>query len=190
MGGVRPARGEVLHFSEDPSITRFVPHVAASARQPGAYVWAVDAERAPSYWFPRQCPRVLAWSRPGCDPRDVERIVGPGGGARVHAVEYRWLDRMRSTRLYAYRLPAEHFTPFTEPEPAATAGPRPEPSAHVSTTTVRPLGPPERVGDLFDLHAAAGIQLRVLPELAGFWAAVSAGTLGFSGIRLRNAGIQ
>ena len=177
---MRPGRGEVLHFSEDPSITRFVPHVAASARQPGAYVWAVDAERSPSYWFPRQCPRVLAWARPDSDPRDVERIIGPGGGERVHAVEYRWLERMRSTQLYAYRLPAAHFVPFGEPEP----------HAHVSTTIVRPLGPPERVGDLFDLHASAGIQLRVLPELAAFWAAVSTGTLGFSGIRLRNAGIQ
>ena len=39
---MRPAPGEVLHFSEDPTITRFVPHVAATARQPQAYVWAVD----------------------------------------------------------------------------------------------------------------------------------------------------
>ncbi len=44
---MRPAPGEVLHFSEDPTITRFVPHVAATAQQPQAYVWAVDAARAP-----------------------------------------------------------------------------------------------------------------------------------------------
>jgi hypothetical protein len=189
MGRMRPAPGEVLHFSEDPTITQFVPHVAATARQGTAYVWAVDAARAPSYWFPRQCPRVLAWSTPAADPSDVERIIGPGGGERVHAVDHRWLEPMRSVQLYAYRLPAEHFAPFAEPEPAATAGQRTEPSAHVSTRSVRPLGPPERVGDLFALHAAAGIQLRVLPDLAGFWAAVAASTLGFSGIRLRNADI-
>jgi len=35
---MRPAPGEVLHFSEDPTITRFEPHVAATARQPEAYV--------------------------------------------------------------------------------------------------------------------------------------------------------
>jgi hypothetical protein len=57
---MRPAAGEVLHFSEDPSIARFVPHVAATAREPKPYVWAVDAEQAPSYWFPRQCPRAMA----------------------------------------------------------------------------------------------------------------------------------
>ena len=46
---------------------------------------------------------------------------------------------------------------------------------------------PEPVGDLLALHEQAGIQLRVLPSLWGFWDAVSASSLGFSGIRLRNA---
>lgn len=49
---------------------------------------------------------------------------------------------------------------------------------------VRVAGP---VGDLLALHEAAGIQLRVLPELSGFWAAVITSSLGFSGVRLRNA---
>lgn len=43
------------------------------------------------------------------------------------------------------------------------------------------------MGDLFALHEEAGIELRVLPELWRFWDAVAASTLGFSGIRLRNA---
>jgi hypothetical protein len=43
------------------------------------------------------------------------------------------------------------------------------------------------VPDLFALHEAAGIQLRVLPNLWPFWQAVTGSTLGFSGIRLRNA---
>lgn len=73
---MRPARGEVLHFSEDPTITRFVPHVAATARQPEAYVWAVDAARAPSYWFPRQCPRAMAWAVPSTAQIDRDPILG------------------------------------------------------------------------------------------------------------------
>ena len=48
---MRPGPGEVLHFSEDPGITRFVPHIAATAQRPEAYVWAVNAARAPDYWF-------------------------------------------------------------------------------------------------------------------------------------------
>jgi uncharacterized protein DUF6886 len=183
---VRPGDGEVLHFSEDPTITEFVPHVAATARVPGAYVWAVDAERAPAYWFPRQCPRVLTWPTAGSTDSDVARIIGPSGAARLHAVEYAWLERMRSVRLYAYRLPARSFRPFPEPEPARLHG-EPEPTAHVAEVPVRPLGPPERVGDLFALHEEAGIELRVLPRLWPLWDAIVASTLGFSGIRLRNA---
>jgi hypothetical protein len=50
-----------VHFSEDPGIGVFVPHVAATSRQDLPYVWAVDGDRAPAYWFPRRCPRVMAW---------------------------------------------------------------------------------------------------------------------------------
>ena len=168
----------MLHFSEDPTITRFVPHVAATAQRSAAYVWAVDAVLAPSYWFPRQCPRAMAWSVPGTTPEDRDRIVGAGCGDRVHAIEYGWLEAMRTVRLYAYRRPAERFRPF------ATGA---DSHAHVAVEAVEPLGPAEPVGDLFALHAEAGIQLRVLPGLRAYWAAVTASSLAFSGIRLRNA---
>jgi len=41
---------------------------------------------------------------------------------------------------------------------------------------------------LFELYEEADIQLRVLPALLPFWDQVITTTLGFSGIRLRNAG--
>ncbi|MEU8236916.1 DUF6886 family protein [Actinoplanes missouriensis] len=174
---MRPAVGEVLHFSEDPAIGRFVPHVAATARQAEAYVWAVDAEQAPGYWFPRQCPRAMAWVRPGTTGADRERIVGAGCGERVHAIEFGWLEAMRSTILYAYRLPAGRFRPLGEPWPYAW----------VAVEPVEPLGPPEPVGDLLACHAAAGIQVRLLDNLWPFWDEVVTSSLGFSGIRLHNA---
>jgi hypothetical protein len=174
---MRPEPGQVLHFSEDPTITRFEPHVAATAQQPEPYVWAVDAGQAPAYWFPRQCPRAMAWALPSTSTADRERILGPGCGDRVHAIEYGWLEAMRTVRLYAYRLPARRFRPFGEPFP----------NAMVAAGPVVPLGPPELVGDLLAHHEEAGIQLRVLPNLWPFWTAVIASTVEFSGIRLRNA---
>ncbi|GAB2927820.1 hypothetical protein GCM10022245_69530 [Streptomyces mayteni] len=42
---MRPRPDEVLHFSEDPTIALFRPHVAATARQAEPYVWAVDSAR-------------------------------------------------------------------------------------------------------------------------------------------------
>src|SRR3979411_2048633 len=108
MYGMRPEPGQVLHFSEDPTITRFVPHVAATAQQPDAYVWAVDDARAPGYWFPRNWPRAMAWTVPTTSNADRQRILGPGGGDRVHAIEYGWVDRFLSVPLFAYRFPAQH----------------------------------------------------------------------------------
>jgi hypothetical protein len=173
---MRPDPGQVLHFSEDPTITRFDPHVAVTARQAEPYVWAVDAARSPDYWFPRECPRAMAWVTEATTDVDRERIVGAGSGDRVHAIEYGWLDAMRTVELFAYRLPAEKFRPFGEPVP----------NAHVATEPVEPLGPAEPVGDLLALHEQAGIQLRVLSDIGPFWDAVITSTLGFSGIRLHN----
>ncbi|MDQ2847925.1 MAG: hypothetical protein M3Y77_16590 [Actinomycetota bacterium] len=172
---MRPNDGEVLHFSEDPAITEFAPHVAATARQAEAYVWAVDAVLAPAYWFPRQCPRVMAWALPTSTTADRDALLGPGVG-RVHLIEYGWLTRIRTVELYAYRFAADNFAPFGEPV-----------SAMVATHAVRPLARPERVGDLLELHARAGIELRVTTNLWPYCDAVVASTLGFSAIRMRNA---
>lgn len=166
-----------MHFSQDPSIQRFVPRVAATALQQEPYVWAVDAARAPDYWFPRDCPRAMVWTVATTGAADRDRIVGPGGGDRVHAVEYGWLAAIQACVLWAYRLPAQQFRPIGDPVPHAV----------VATVPVEPLGPPEAVGDLLALHDAAGIQLRVLPSLWAFWDAVTASTLAHSGIRMRNA---
>ncbi|MDA0633647.1 hypothetical protein OUY22_09475 [Nonomuraea sp. MCN248] len=173
---MRPDPGEVLHFSEDPTIERFVPHVAPTSRVAEPYVWAVGPDRCPDYWFPRACPRAMAWTGPRTTAEDAARIVGAGCGERVHAIEYGWLKPMLGAELYAYRFAAAAFTPIGDP-----------PHAMVSTTPVTPLGPPERVGDLVELHERAGIQVRLLDSLWPFWDEVIASSLEFSGIRMRNA---
>lgn len=162
-----PDPGELLHFSEDRAIRRFTPHVAATAQQPEAYVWTVDALNAPSYWFPRQCPRVCSWGG-----------ASEPGAPRVHVIEEAWLETVRATRLYAYRFAAADFAPFGD-----------RPHAHVATHAVAPLGPPVEVGDLVRLHAEHGIELRVLPELEKHFAGVREAGLEFSAIRMGNAGV-
>jgi hypothetical protein len=174
---MRPEPGQVLHFSEDPTITRFVPHVAPTSALKDPYVWAVDAGQAPSYWFPRQCPRAMAWSIESTTAEDRERILGAGCPDRVHAIEYGWLGRILDVKLYAYRLPAAAFRPIGEARPYAM----------VATEPVEPFGPAEPLGDLLRLHEEAGIQLRLLDNLWRFWDAVTTSTVQFSGIRMRNA---
>lgn len=149
-----------------------MPHVAATSDRPEPYVWAVDAEHAPAYWFPRDCPRVTFWAvRP---PGPAEAVL-LGGAGRVHAVEWSWLGRLRDAELYRYAFDARPFRGWD-----AAAG------YHVAQCPVRPLRV-EPVGDLLQAHAAAGIQLRLLPNLWPLADHVQATTLEFSMIRMRNA---
>jgi hypothetical protein len=161
------------HVSEDASITRFAPHVSATAAKPEPLVWAVDTRHLPFYWFPRQCPRGTFWADSKTDPRDISRFLG--GSARVHAVEESWLDRMHRAQVFAYRLPGETFERH------------PEVGGYwVSRTTVEPLAV-EPLGDLVALHEGAEIELRLVANLWPLWDEIVGSTLQFSGMRLRNA---
>jgi hypothetical protein len=174
---MRPVLGEVLHFSEDPDITEFVPHVARTATDQTPYVWAVDAVRAPDYWFPRDCPRAMAWLMPSTTETDRLMILGPSA-TRVHMIEYEWLQRVQSARVFAYRFDAGDFEPY---------GHSADPHAYVARRHVCPLSPPEPVGDLLTLHRQAGIEVRLVDSLWPWWTAVTTTSVGFSGIRLGNA---
>jgi len=135
-------------------------------------VWAIDTRHLPLYWFPRDCPRAAFWANDETSEDDVDAWLGGDRRRRVHAIEPEWLERMRTTTLYAYRMPEETFVL--------------EDRFFVSPVTVDAL---ERVelGDLLQLHADAGIELRTERELLALWDRVLATTLDYSGIRLRNA---
>jgi hypothetical protein len=160
------------HVSENPAIERFEPHVSATAKSSEARVWAIDTRHLPLYWFPRECPRGTFWATPRTTPHDSGLL---GESARVHLVETGWLERMRSARVVAYRLPAETFAP--DPEVGGY---------WLSRTPVAPVDVVE-LGDLVVQHARSGIELRPVPNLWPLWNRVVASTLEFSGIRLHNA---
>ena len=172
-----PYRNEGLHalwhVSEDPGIERFEPHVAATAEEQEPLVWALDTRHLPLYWFPRDCPRGTFWASSASDPEDVRRLLG--GAARIHVAEEDWLERIRAVGLYAYRFPDEPFAPHPGVGGYWIAR---EP---VEPLEVVPLASP------LDLHAEAGIELRLLPNLWPLWNDVVASTLEYSGMRLRYA---
>lgn len=164
----------LLHFSEDPAIERFVPHIPATNPNQEPAVWAIDAAHAPAYWFPRDCPRGTVWADTDGEADMLQRLFLTAA-RRIHATELGWLDRMRRAKLYAYELDPGPFEPWPEAEGQWIARDVVDPLA------VRP------VGDLLERHADAGIDLRFVPDLTPFWAAVVDSGLRFSGIRLRNA---
>jgi uncharacterized protein DUF6886 len=158
--------------SENPSIERFEPHVSATASSPEPRVWAIDTRHLPLYWFPRECPRGTFWATPQTTDCDAELL---GASSRVHIVERGWVGPMRTTRVYAYRLPEASFA-----EDLDVGG------YWLSRENVVPEDILE-LGDLVARHAAAGIELRVVDNLWPTWNRVVASSLEFSGIRLHNA---
>ena len=160
------------HVSEDSAIERFRPHVSATAASTEPRVWAVDTRHLPLYWFPRECPRGTFWATPDTTSDDASLL---DGARRVHLLEDRWVDALRATPVLAYRLPEETFRP--DPEVGGY---------WLSRDAVEPVEVVE-LGDLVQRHAAAGIELRVVPNLWPVWSRVVASTLEFSGIRLHNA---
>lgn len=149
----------LLHFSDRADIACFAPHVPASSPDREPAVWAIDREHAPAYWFPRACPRACWW-----EP----------GGARVHAVDATWAHTLDDVCLYEYELPAERFEWWGEPN-----------GYYISRTAIEPLAV-RRLPSPRELHAQAGIELRVVDDLHQVIDAVVAEQRFFSIIRKAN----
>lgn len=160
------------HVSENAAIERFEPHVSATAASSEPRVWAIDTRHLPLYWFPRECPRGTFWATAATTSGDAALL---GGSARVHLVEAVWLERIRTSRVVAYRLLDVTF----EPDPEVGG-------YWLSREYVRPVEMVE-LGDLVTRHVNAGIELRAVANLWSVWASVVSSTLEFSGIRLHNA---
>ena len=162
------------HFSEDATIVQFAPRAPLARPDIEPLVWAIDGWHAPLYFFPRDCPRVCFWPLPSTTPEDYERYFGAVAGRMVIAIESAWLERVRTTRLYRYRMPNETFTDIHDH------------GVHVSRQTVTPLGV-EPVGDLLDALACADVELHIAPSLVPIGRAIIRTTLHYSLIRMRNA---
>lgn len=164
----------LFHFSEDPTIKRFEPHVPATNPTQTAAVWAIDERHAPLYWFPRDCPRVTAWPRTDVEQRAfVEQLCCDAG--RLHAVEFGWFDRMRSTTLYRYEFDPATFAPWADAS-----------GQWISRSSVEPRSI-VAMADPLQLHADAEIELRLLDDLWPLVDRVMAGPWDFSLVRLANA---
>jgi len=164
----------LFHFSEDPNIELFVPHVAPTSAEREPFVWAVDEMHAPSYWFPRDCPRVCCWTTDSHSER-ANPLVALGGTRRLHALELGWVERFRHCQLFVYELDSAPFFSHV-----------PDAGYWVARDNIVPLSV-HPVGDLIARHAEAGIELRIVKNLWPLIDAVVASGLEFSIIRKANA---
>jgi hypothetical protein len=164
----------LFHFSESPDIDQFVPRTPEHRPGIESLVWAVDEARAWTYWFPRDCPRILLWPTPETTTADLARWFGGQPDARIACIEWAWLERMSTVPVYRYEMSPSNFAPLPD-----------DAWMWVSRDTERPLAV-EAVGDLVAALGAAGVELRLMPSLAPLYGAWES-SIHFSGIRLRNA---
>ena len=161
------------HFSEDPSLDRFLPR--ALGRQPGGA--AGVGGRYPAcadVLVSTRLPARVIWPVASTTAADCERFFGQSAAARIHVMEAGWLKRLQDCRLYAYRLPTGPFRPH---------------EVGGYWVADEPVDAIDRVviDDLAGRHARAGIELRVTPSIWPFWRRVAESTVGFSGSRLSNS---
>ena len=165
----------LFHFSEDPTITEFVPRVPDHRPGIDPYVWVVDEERAWTYYFPRDCPRVLLWPTAATNPEDLDRWFVGNPAARIACIEHAWLARMRSVPIYRYELDPANFVPLEG-----------DGWMLVSREVERPIAMEPLPSDLVDALCCDGAEVRVMQDLTPLWGAWEH-SFHFSGIRLRNA---
>jgi len=164
----------LFHFSEDPGIRTFVPRTPSHRPEVPPMVWTVDEQRAWTYFFPRECPRVLLWPTPETTPDDLSRWFGGQPDARIACIEWAWLERMRTTPIYRYEMDPAGFRPLED-----------DPWMWVSASTELPMDV-RLLGDLIEALGRERVELRLMPSLAPLWGAWEH-SFHFSGIRLRNA---
>jgi hypothetical protein len=141
--------------------------------QPPA-VWAIDRERAPLYWFPRDCPRIAVYPfHEGQRAAFQARFTTSAW--RIHAIESEWLERMRAAQIYRYEFDAAAFSPWEDANGQWIS------ASEVVPSSVTPMGA------LLGAHAEAAIELRLVPSLWSLHDVVRESGFDFSIVRMHNA---
>ncbi|SDP08767.1 hypothetical protein SAMN04487897_13535 [Paenibacillus sp. yr247] len=77
-------------------------------------VWAIDDAHEYTFYFPRNCPRIVYTRTNEISDEDNNKFFGLTKSDIVVAVETDWYERIKSTTIYSYRLPANTFQLFDE----------------------------------------------------------------------------
>lgn len=105
---------KLLHFSEESSITKFVPRVKENRRDMPPVVWAIDEAHEHTFYFPRECPRIFYTRTDDLTEEDRIRFFGQTTTRMVATVEKDWYQRIRNATIYRYTFPGESFELFDE----------------------------------------------------------------------------
>ncbi|MEQ7051970.1 DUF6886 family protein [Paenibacillaceae sp. P-4] len=165
----------LYHFSEDSTISTFIPRPAKQSHIPPA-VWAINEENAVHYYLPRDCPRVIYAKSDMMSTEDEARFFGHTVANKIIVVENDWLEQISNTTIYKYTFKDSTFQLLD-----ANAG------YYISQQTVKPIQI-EPMTNLIQHIVRTGVELRFTPNLHPIYNAVLASTVdAFSIIRFQHA---
>jgi hypothetical protein len=143
----------LYHFSEDDSIEIFIPQEKQNRPDFPAVVWAIDEEHAFTYFFPRDCPRIVLRKSDDTSEKNLELFFGNTTADTIVVVENEWFTKISDQKLYRYSFNDENFQLFDK-----TAG------YYISHHIVEPIKV-DVVTDLIQRLINKGVELRFTPNL-------------------------
>ncbi|WP_341279179.1 DUF6886 family protein [Paenibacillus sp. FSL H8-0537] len=105
---------KLYHFSEEDNISIFKPRVKENRKDMPPVVWAIDDEHQFTFFFPRDCPRVIYTKSNSITEQDFIRFFGTTNADIVITVETNWYKTIMNTTLFRYELPIDSFSLFDE----------------------------------------------------------------------------
>lgn len=166
----------LYHFSEDDGIPIFVPK--EKQNRPGfpAVVWAIDEAHEFTYYFPRDCPRIVCRRDEATADRHLQLFFNHTIADTIVTVESDWYARISKQTLFRYCFDDEGFELFD-----ATAG------YYISRQVVQPKKV-DVYGNLIEKFIQKGIELRFTSNLNPLREAILASDFkGFGIHRFNNA---
>jgi len=143
----------LYHFSEDDSIKIFVPKENQNRPNFPAVVWAIDEEHEFSYYFPRDCPRIVLRRDEMTTDQQMQLFFNNTTAKIIVTVESDWYTRISKQTLFRYSFEDESFELFDK-----TAG------YYISHQVVEPITV-QIYGDLIERLIQKGIELRFTTNL-------------------------
>jgi hypothetical protein len=166
----------LFHFSEDDSIKRFVPKEKQNRPDFPAVVWAIDEEHEFTYYFPRDCPRIVCRRDEATADRHLELFFNHTTADTIVTVESDWYTRISQQTVYRYSFYSEGFELLDK-----TAG------YYISHRVVEPKAV-DTYGNLIERLIGRGVELRFTTNLYPLREAILAsGFIGFGIHRFNNA---
>jgi len=102
----------LYHFSEDSDIQVFIPREKQNRAEFPAVVWAIDEEHEYSYYFPRDCPRIICKKTDTLSDENKDKFFKHSNADIIVTVESSWYPRIMNQIIYRYHFDDTNFERF------------------------------------------------------------------------------